>query len=489
MSALPVSDADRARAELERRRREHVAALVRSPIVSYVPTVTPDFAAPNHLGPLLDVIERCKQGEPLRVLLSVPPQHGKTETLLHAIGQLLGIFPRRTYAYVTYEAKLSRDKSEKARKYAVAAGVPLRKRFRLSKWETTEGGAFIATSIGGPLTGEPISGGLIIDDPFKNREAAESKVIRDGVHSWATSTGFTRLHPSAFVIVLHTRWHEDDLIGRLENEYRELDDGSRAKKWEVINLPAIIDGIPNEPPRALWPEGRPLSFLRDMRASIGEYDFSALFQGRPRPKGHNVFKGVHYYDRLPNRYRIGKGLDLSYSKKTRADWSVGLVLAEANGEIFILDVVRKRCEVRAFIPELQALDARYPGPWNFVCSGMEGALVDLAPTDGIVVNVINAVSDKFARAQPIAARWNGDPATDDPTAMPVPPRVFVPREATWLTDFLSEINTFTGVGDVNDDQVDALSGAFEGIRHIPIPPKTSDKGDRRYGDMGGYGRG
>jgi len=440
-------------AEIERRRRAKAITLSTKPVLDAIPIITPKYASPKHLQPLADLIDRAKRGEAIRALISVPPQHGKTETVLHGIAQLLAIFPERTYAYVTYGASLSHSKSRDAIKYARAAGVRLDDTFEtLGEWRTMAGGGFFATSIDGTLTGQRVNGGLIIDDPFKGREEAESLLIRDKVQNFLTGTGIPRTHPSAFIFIVHTRWHEDDLIGRLAKELIEDAKGVLVPTWEVINLPAISDDG-----KALWPESRPLSFLQDIRASIGEYDWWALYQGNPRPRGNNVFSGVQYYDTLPNRYRIGKGFDLSYTAKNRSDFSAAVVIAESDGDVYVLDMRHKRSDVAGFVPDLQELDALYPGHWNFICSGMEAAAIDLAPTGDIQYSIISATTDKYARAQPISARWNGEVDHEGKTR---PGRVFLPRKATWLREFIDEVSKFTGVSDAHDDIVDALSSAF-----------------------------
>jgi hypothetical protein len=483
-----------AHAELERRSRARAKVISGMPLVEAIPLITPRFDAPTHLQPLLDLAERVKRGEAPFALISVPPQHGKTETILHLLAQLLGIFPDRIYAYVTYAGSLSLSKSREAQKYAKAAGVRIDSTFNtMAEWRTVVGGGFLATSVGGQLTGQGVSGGLVIDDPFANREEAESQLIRDTVHGFFTSTAIPRVHPGAFVFIVHTRWHEDDLIGRLAKEFVENEAGERVPKWEVINLPAI-----SEDGEALWPKRRPLPFLKSVRGIVGEYDWSALYQGNPRPKGNNVFRGVQYYDKLPNRYRIGKGLDLAYTASNRADYSAAIVIAECDGDIYVLDMAHRQSDVRGFLPELERLDAQHAGPWNFICSGIERAAIELAPTGDIDINVINASGDKFARAQPVAARWNGDPEEDvaaedaeqfqelaEAQASPYrePPRkgrVFVPRQAAWLRVFLAEVTSFTGVGDAHDDIVDALAGAFwdfkedAGTQRIFVPHAVSE---------------
>ena len=148
--------------------------------------------------------------------MSVPPRHSKTETILHSIAWLLEQDPQRSIGYVSYADAIARSKSRLARDYARAAGVALRQDAdSLQEWRTAANGGVLATGVMGPLTGQGVNV-LFVDDPIKNRQEAESFLIRQRTHEWFTSTATTRVEPNGSIVVCHTRWHADDLIGRLE---------------------------------------------------------------------------------------------------------------------------------------------------------------------------------------------------------------------------------------------------------------------------------
>jgi hypothetical protein len=176
---------------------------------------------------------------------------------------------------VTYSADLSRSKSRKARTLAKTAGVQIAGDAKsLSEWRTTSGGGLLATGVGGPLTGQGVTGLLVVDDPVKNRVEAESEATRESVWEWFNDVAYTRLEPGASCLVVMTRWHPQDLAGKLIEE----------KGWEYIKLPAIDgDG------KALWPEQFPVERLEAIREQLGEYSFSSLYQGEPRSRGGQVF--------------------------------------------------------------------------------------------------------------------------------------------------------------------------------------------------------
>ena len=219
-------------------------------LLDAIPRVSPRYEPPVHLAPVVELLERSRR-EPVRGLVSVPPRHGKTELIAHGLAWLLSRDPRRTHAYVTYAAQVAYSKSRSIRDYARTLGVPIRPDAEaLHEWRTPERGGLLATGIGGPLTGHGVDGVLVVDDPTKNREEAESAVLREKNHGWFTSVAMTRVEPRGSVIVVHTRWHEDDLIGRLAGE----------ADWEYVNLPAIApDGA------ALWPSRWPVEELAKKR--------------------------------------------------------------------------------------------------------------------------------------------------------------------------------------------------------------------------------
>lgn len=407
-----------------------------------------------HLARLIDAVNRALTS-PVRALVSVPPRHSKTETLLHAVAWILARDPSISIGYVSYAADIAMSKSRLARDYALRAGVRLRDdAASLHEWRTEQGGGVLATGVGGPLTGHGVQL-LIVDDPVKNRQDAESALIRQRTHEWFTSTATTRVEPGGSIIVCHTRWHADDLIGRLES--------SKEETWENIHLPAI-----DEHGDALWPSRWPIAALEDKRKAIGEYDWAALFQGRPVPRGGQLFREPARYD-IPNinGARFVIGVDPAASEKTRADHSVAVVLAvrgfgtEATADV--LEVYRAQKEIPALCADLRLLQERWGAPLVVESVGVGKAVPQVLRSIDPSLRVIELSGalmrpDKFARAQPVVAAWNRG-------------QVRVPVQASWLSPFLSEVQSFTGISDVHDDQVDALAHAWNHLataRPVPI---------------------
>jgi predicted phage terminase large subunit-like protein len=436
-------------------------------LADFVPAVSPAWSRPDHLAPLVDLFERIGRGEKVRALVSVPPQHGKTETCLHGLAWMLLRRPDQTHGYASYAAALSRSKSRLARTYAEAAGVELRRDSKaLHEWRTPQGGGLLATGVGGPLTGSAVNGLLLVDDPHKNRAEAESAVFREKVQSWWRSTAVTRIRPTTSVLVVHTRWHDDDLIGWLTETARG--------RWEVVSLPAIaeVDDGYRKVGEPLWPQVFGLEALAERKEEVGEYDWASLYEQRPRPKGGTVFGDVHHYTVLPQGYRLAVGLDFAYTARTSSDWSIAVVLAEAQGIQYVVDVHRMQAPLPVFRKRLRALRALYPTA-RFVSyvGGTERGNIDLLnelpePTaeepNPLPLNIeaMSAVSDKFVRAQPTAARWNAG-------------KILLPAQgASWAPAFVSGVKGFTGLPGGRDDDVDALDSASDVLGAPPIDTRV-----------------
>jgi predicted phage terminase large subunit-like protein len=432
-------------------------------LMDWIPLMSPNFEAPRHLTQLAEVLVRS-QFEPVYVTISVPPRHSKTETLLHYVPWRLHREPSAEIAYCTYEANLAYTKSRRMRELAEATGVQFNKSAKsVKEWQTAQGGKLIATGVGGPITGKGAKL-LIIDDPVKNREEAESPVIRQKIWDWFTSTALTRVEPGGSVVVCHTRWHDDDLIGRIKSEF-----GSHGE-WVHISFPAVderTDEVTGETRRkALWPSRWPLAELDRKRRLVGEYDWAALYQGQPRPKGGRMFGGATRYG-LPNitddkPFKIIIGADPAATEKTSSDYSCAVVMAftgEFNTLNFrgdILEVYRKQVQIPEFVARLRDLAVKWGAPIAVESvAGFKAVPQMLRNLDKrLRIFEAPALGDKFTRALPVAAAWNDG-------------RIRVPHECEWeLSDFLNEVEKFTGVKDAHDDQVDAMAHCYNSAQMI-----------------------
>lgn len=446
----------------ERLKAEAAKSATPKTLRDFMRKVSPQYQYPTHLGPYLDILERVAKGERLRFVISAPPRHTKTETTLHALTWLMRLHPWMKIAYITYGADLSHSKSRDAQWLAERAGVKIVTR-AIDEWRVEGGGRFTATGIGGPQTGKGFHL-VVVDDPVKDRAEAESQLIRDRTWDWFNATCFTRQEPGGTsFLVIQTRWHADDLAGRLI-----------AQGWPCLNLRAIDDDG-----AALWPSQWPVEKLLEIKEQIGPYDFAALYQGMPRERGGGVFSPPSVYDALPTTgYRVSIGCDFAYTSKTYSDYNTAVVLYHTKGLTYVAEVARERCDVAQFKPIVQKLHAKHGGSVTAYVASTEMGVVEFLKSDRngtsgrLDVNGIRAAVDKFTRAQPVSAAWNAG-------------KVMMPRNAQacsreslngkgsapapWADMFLGEVLTFTGVKDKHDDMVDALAGAFYPFESRPTP--------------------
>lgn len=447
------------------------------PLLEFIPEVSPHLPPPRHIKLLTALCERARH-ERIRVCVSLPPRHAKTTTLLHAFAWWLKHEPADRCAYFTYSDGQGKNKSTIARRLAGEAGIKLSSDTKNKGfWQTEDGGGLIAGGTGGGLTGEGVSGLFVIDDPYKNRVDADSNVYREKVWEWFTEVAFTRLE-GASVIVVHTRWHEDDLIGRLSDD----------PSWTVINIPAIAeedDPLGREVGEALWPERFPIEELEVIRLQIGEWSFAALYQGHPRPRGSSLFQEPTYYN--IDEFKIDGcsvviGADPAATASSKADYSAAVVIAvRAEERVLQLEgwaeprkmrvpvgyvqyVYRKQTTVPLFVQGLRNLQAQ----WYNAKIGVEAVagfkavpqmLLHLDPD--LRVQEMPTLGDKFQRAQNFAAMWNAGlimlPTYADGTYPP------------WVKAFVKEVCSFTGVNDAHDDMVDAAVHGWNQVAYSPKP--------------------
>lgn len=433
-------------------------------LIDFVPRVSPRWCRPDHLAPLVALFERVRQGERVRALVSVPAQHGKTTLVLHALAWLLAADPTLPLAYITYAQDLADSKSFDARSLARAAGVPLAaERQNLAEWRTTAGGSCRFGGIGGPLTGSPARL-VVVDDPFKNRLEAESQVTRDAVHGWYTSVALTRLPEDGSAIVVHTRWHQDDLIGRLERE----------GGYEVINLPFVFnDAGEFDPeggthvlwPRQLLPDGKAVGWTlegaRARLAEVGPYDAASIYGGSPRPREGKMFREPARFTALDlDGARLVLAVDPAGSDSPQANHSVAVALAvRGHGLEQTADLVgllRFQLRPEHAAPRLLAFQRRWGARLHIEGSrdGKEMArcLALIAPD--LEVETLQAIGNKALRAEPVATAWNAMRVR-----VPADPRTIgcTPED---LSEFVRVVTSFVGLADGEDDDVDALAHAW-----------------------------
>lgn len=426
------------------------------PLGAFIARITPKHAPiPAHLQRVVDLIEATRQRE-VFATISMPPRHGKTITLAHGLAWRTLYDPACLNMYATFGAELAITTSRMVRKLSRQAGVPLSAEAQaVQDWRTTLGGGLKATSVGGDVTGRGCNGGLIVaDDLVKGREQAESKLIRDRAWDWFRDDLMSRLEPGASVIVNMTRWHEDDVIGRIKRE-------PMGRDWIHLDLPAVMDshGEPADEQtdtdaRALWPEQYPLDRLAPIRAA-GEHGWWSLYQQRPFPRGGAMFKAEWFpvVDAPPSGGRAVRGWDLASTKDGDGAATCGVKLRQAGGRIYVEDVQWMRGsphEVEQLIVATAARDGRevvQDIPQDPGQAGKAQKAYLAAQLAGYVVHFSPETGSKELRAESFAAQAQAG-------------NVSMVR-ANWNDAYVDEAKSFP-VGRLKD-RIDATSRAFSAL--------------------------
>lgn len=301
----------------------------------------PEFEPGQHHKIICEALEQVESGELKRLMIFAPPRHTKSELGSRRFpAWYLGRNPNKQIIATTYGHDFAADFGRDVRSIVQTEEYGRLFETRLSadsksanRWHTDAGGVYISTGVGGAITGRGAHIALI-DDPFKNRDEADSEVFRDRVWKWYTSTLYTRLMPGGAIVIILTRWHEDDLAGRLIEAQQQGGD-----QWHIISLQAIADeDTKNE--RALWPEWYPVDVLKQTKAVIGPRDWSALYQQEPKPIEGTFFKREwfkrHYAQDLPQHVNRYISTDFAVSDADSADYTeLGVFALDTEMDIWI----------------------------------------------------------------------------------------------------------------------------------------------------------
>ena len=456
-----MDDADKGRLALTQ--------LAKRNLLAYVLANDPKYqVAKVHRFLLKRLGELVQQEGEKRIIINMPPQHGKSRAVCEEfVSFLLGHDPTENIALAGYGLDLptknckrlrDRIKSEVFQKVFPKTQLSDDTRTQ-SNWTTTDGGGVRAVGIGTGLTGNRVST-LIIDDPHKDRQEAESSTYRDRIWDWFTSTAMTRLAPNSTIILIMTRWHEDDLCGRLTSKHYVSDlkeRGFEDQIFEQWNFPAICeeekDVLGRAKGEALWEENKPVHFLEGRRQVLGQYEYNALYRGNPIARGGNIvdLDSIEYISReeIPN-IELARAWDLAATSKKTSDYSASALCGyDKNEDVFyIAHVTRDKMNWHATKNAI----AKY--------ADLENNRIGIESVGGFhtsyeqikeerrgknIVQNINVSTDKLSRA-------NGWLSLVDAG------RVKVVR-GDWNYDFIDELRAFPDGR--NDDQVDAVSLAYE----------------------------
>lgn len=437
--------AELARRELARRRAG-------TPYIDFLPTVAPPtwtFDVPHIrlIGEHLDAVTR---GEIDRLAIFMPPRHAKTETVtirypVHRLER-----DPSTRALVTgYNQQVARKFSRKTRNI-IYDRIELSDKTSSDEWETKAGGGLVARGVGTPPTGYGFDL-ILIDDPIKKREEAESPVYREKLWDWYTDDLYTRLEPGGAIILTLTRWHHDDLAARAI--------ASEANRWTILRLPALAeenDPVGRKPGQALWPDRYDVASLARIRQvqnkRDGAYSFESLFQQNPTPREGAFFKvnQLQIVDAVPVGLTTCRAWDLAASAG-KGDYTAAVKIGvDKQGIWYILDMQRgqwspdERDNVMKQIAALDGYNVRIRMAQDPGQAGVDQAIRLTRMLAGYSIRSERVSGDKAIRASGLAAQLNAG-------------NVRLLRGA-WNADLIEEFRQFPQ--GKNDDIVDATSDAF-----------------------------
>lgn len=426
-----------------------------------------------HLELLCSKLEAVERGEIKRLMVFMPPRHGKSEVVSKKFpAWFLGRNPSKEIIISSYSADLAYDFSRIARNTLRDCGPELwgvnlaQDSAAVSRWGI-DGyrGGLMAAGVGGPITGRGAHI-AIVDDPLKNSEDASSKTIRDKIYDWYRSTLRTRLAPGGAIVLVMTRWHEDDLAGRLLAKGED--------QWEVISLAALAesgDPLGRELGEPLWPWRFSKQELEEIRVDLGSQLWAALYQQRPAPVEGDMLKRHwwRYYDTPPQQFeQVIQSWDMTFKDAATSDFVVGQVWGRIGADKYLLDQVRERLDFPATVQAVRNLTNKWPQSSAILIEDKANGPAVIATLRREIAGIIavNPMGGKEARAAAVSPQIEAGNVY-----LPNPMRV------DWVQDFVEECAAFPN--GAHDDQVDAMTQALARLSMRPTRARNySGRGAR-----------
>jgi len=503
-----ITDEEAQRREIERGllllRRQQAILRSRDSLMDFVKFTSPDPAEPNdvtkstyenalHHDAVAAALEEVEKGNIQFLILTMPPRHGKTELCSRRFpAWFMGRHPEWSVVVAAYNETLAMDFGAEVRRIMVSpAFKQVFPDVRLTKGgaakdrlQTEQGGMATFVGVGGSLTGRGAHC-LILDDLIKDYEQARSKAFRDRAWEWFTKVAMTRRMGPKLVIITFTRWHQDDIIGRLTDPENEYYNRALAEKIKVIDLPAIAgenDPLGREPGQPLW-DRYDLEFLNEQR-TLDPLGFEALYQQRPSLMDGDLFKRetLRFFEpgEIDEReLRIYCASDHAVDTKQRSDYTCLLrVGVDRQLNIYLLDCWWQKQQTDVVVEAMLQLFKQQPAPlvwWaerGHISKSIGPFLRKRMSETGTYGNLVEVTpaADKAQRAQSIVAR----------AAMG---KLFFPKGKPWVERAISEMMAFPN--GLHDDFVDALAYTGLGLQaQIPVNSGPSTAKAPRYGTLG-----
>ncbi len=437
-------------------------------LTSYAEYMNPEEPPATHHVYLCDRLTDMAEGVIPRMTISMPPGHAKSTYASRIFPSWwLGKNPKKRYIQAGHSqnfvenefGKKTKAMVESERFSAVFPEVVLAADAKAAGyWSLAKhGGSYLTRGVGQGIAGfrAHMAG---VDDPFATREDAESETIRNKVWDWFSADFTTRLLPDAPLFIVATRWHSDDLIGRVEDMNRK----KKGLPWFIINLPAICtdmdDPMGREIDEPLWKDFYTIDTLMNLKATLPSRDWNSLYQGRPVDEEGGIIIGswLQRYEKLPSRdnwKRVTVSVDSANKNTDRADFTaIGVWIEMINNCHYLVHVDRDKLELPKLIKRVENIIKEW---------GAEALLIE---DKGSGTQYIQLMSQKSsAPIVPMSPNNNSKEfRLDGVSPMFEAGRVFIPKAGLWVPDYESELLSFP-MGKY-DDQVDMTSQYLAWVR-------------------------
>jgi len=401
----------------------------------------------QHIGRRVVKTVMTKNG---RLIVNMPPRHGKSEFISYWTPTwYLDLWPTKRVVISSYDSDLATEFGRKVRNEA-NWNDDVRFSLRIdskaaNRWNTKAGGGMTAAGINSGLTGRGFDLG-IIDDPFKDWKDSHSPAMRRRAVDWFESVFYTRREPGASIIVLMTRWHEDDLCGFLLNEHGD--------DWEHISLPGIAeanDPLGRDIGQALCPQRFDEADLLQTKRGMSANKWAALYDQRPAPEEGITFlrDWFKFYDGEPDVDFLIQTWDLSFDATSDSAYNVGQTWGVKWPNCYLIDQVRERLNFTGQIRAIKAFQEKYPSVTQI--------LIEKAANGAAVITTLK---DKIAGIIPIIAKDSKEMRAEAVSPMFEAGNIHLPQPYVkeWVKDYIEEFATFPN--SKYKDQVDATTQAL-----------------------------
>ena len=415
------------------------------------------YQTPNHILKIWYYLEKIARGDIRRLIITAPPRHGKSKTVSEIFpAWFFGLYPDCEIMLGSFAKGIATRFGRNIRNFMSSAdyatifprSVIAKDSKAKDEFATIGGGEFHAGGLDGQFTGKGAKL-LILDDTIKNRKQAKSSTHKQSLREFYEYVAETRLTPDGAVVVMHTRWASDDLIGWLLDERKE--DG-----WVVVNLPAISDdGM------ALWPERWTLEYLQKLQRTNPQM-FEALYQQKPSIEGGEIVKSSWWqfyksHEKPKSFQKVLQSWDLTFDRDkeddSKNDYVVGTTwgVTTVNGRLraYLLDMIRRKADFNEQLKMFFELSKREPRAFKkYIEKAANGAaLISVLQNKVQGIEAVKPLGGKIERLESVTPFIEGG-------------QVFLPdpREEPWVQPFINEFSEFPN--GKHDDQVDSTSQAL-----------------------------